>query len=105
MLRVKPGEVSTTTGGGPARKSETDPERARGVAANIWGRQTARALAQQLGVTTTTLRNNVCLQDGKRSVIKCAAPTTRSVGVTVKLLDTLDVVIGAFQRPTGECDL
>lgn len=79
--------------------------RASGAAADEWGRETARALAQQLGATKPTLRSNECLLDGKRLVIKCAAPGTDSVGVTFKMLDRLDEVVGAFQRDDGAFDL
>lgn len=79
--------------------------RASGAAADEWGRQTARALAQQLGATKLSLRSNECLLEGKRLVIKCAAPDTDSVGVTFKMLDRLDEVVGAFQRDDGAFDL
>jgi hypothetical protein len=72
--------------------------RASGAAADQWGRNTARALAQHLGATKPTLRSNECLLHGRRVVIKCAAPDTDSVGVTFKMLDRLDEIVGAFQR-------
>lgn len=80
-------------------------DRASGAAADEWGRQTARELAQQLGATKRTLRSNECLLDGKRIVIKSAAPGTDSVGVTFKMLDRLDEVLGAFQRDDGAFDI
>jgi hypothetical protein len=35
--------------------------------------------------------------DGKRVVIKCAACGTDQVGVTLKMLERLDAIVGAFQ--------
>ena len=78
--------------------------RASGAAADQWGRNTARALAQHLGATKPTLRSNECLLHGRR-VIKCAAPDTDSVGVTFKMLDRLDEIVGAFQRYDGAFEL
>jgi len=80
-------------------------DRASGAAADEWGRLTARALAQQIGATSASLRSNECLLDGKRVVIKCARPNTDSVGVTFKMLDRLDEVVGAFQRADGAFDI
>jgi hypothetical protein len=41
--------------------------------------------------------SNEATLDGKKVVIKCAASATDSVGVTFKMLDRLDSIIGAFQ--------
>lgn len=77
-------------------------DRASGAAAGKWGRETARALARQLGATAPVGNNsNECLLDGKRVVIKCAKPATSSVGVTFHMLKKLDAVAGAFQRDDG----
>lgn len=76
-----------------------------GAAADRWGRETAKALAQRLGAAKFALRSNECLLDGKRVVIKCAKPDTHSVGVTFKMLGRLDEVLGAFQRDDGAFDL
>lgn len=80
-------------------------DRASGAAASKWGKQTARALAQKLGATKPTGNSNECRLDGQRVVIKCAAPATDSVGVTFKMLDRLDAVVGAFQRDDGAFEL
>jgi len=80
-------------------------DRASGAAADEWGRQTARALAQRLGATNPTRHSNEYLLDGKRVVIKCAGPDTDSVGVTFQMLDRLDEVLGAFQRADGAFDI
>jgi hypothetical protein len=80
-------------------------DRAGGAAAARWGKQTARALAQKLGATKPTGESNECLMDADRVVIKCAAPATDRVGVTFKMLDRLDAVVGAFQRDDGAFEL
>lgn len=42
---------------------------------------------------------------GKRGVIKCLARKTKNVGVTVKVLGTLDSVIAAIQLPARSFQL
>src|SRR5262249_49901918 len=66
-------------------------DRASGAAANEWGRVTARAIASKIGTSNEATLN------GEKVVIKCAASATDSVGVTFKMLDRLDSIIGAFQ--------
>lgn len=72
-------------------------DRASGAAANEWGRVTARAIASKIGAAMKGRTSNEATLDGKRIVIKCAASATDSVGVTFKMLDRLDSIIGAFQ--------
>jgi hypothetical protein len=76
-----------------------------GAAANQWGRETARKIASQIDATMQRRGSNEALLDGKRVVIKCAATTTDSVGVTYKMLETLNSVIGAFQLDDGTFEL
>jgi hypothetical protein len=49
--------------------------------------------------------SNEATPDGKRVVIKCAARATDSVGVTFKMLETLDAAIAAFQLEGGSFEL
>lgn len=49
--------------------------------------------------------SNEALLNGQNVVIKCAAPATDSVGVTYKILEKLDAVIGAFQLDDGSFEL
>lgn len=72
-------------------------DRVTGAAANAWGRATARAIAAKIGAVMKGRTSNEATLDGKKVVIKCAASATDSVGVTFKMLDRLDSVIGAFQ--------
>jgi hypothetical protein len=72
-------------------------DRVSGAAANEWGRVTARAIASKIGAVMKGQTSNEATLDGKKVVIKCAASATDSVGVTFKMLDRLDSIIGAFQ--------
>lgn len=58
---------------------------------------TARAIASKIGAVMKGRTSNEATLDGKKVVIKCAASATDSVGVTFKMLDRLDSIIGAFQ--------
>lgn len=80
-------------------------DRASGAAANKWGRATARAIAAEIGAIMKGLSSNEAVFDGRTVVIKCAATSTDSVGVTFKMLDQLDSIIGAFQRDDGSFEL
>lgn len=68
-----------------------------GATANHWGRTTARAIAEKMGACLLSKNSNECLLNGTHAVIKCGKPNTDSVGVTYKMLERLDVVIGAFE--------
>jgi hypothetical protein len=72
-------------------------DRASGAAANEWGRVTARAIASKIGAVIKSGTSNEATLNGEKVVIKCAASATDSVGVTFKMLDRLDSIIGAFQ--------
>ncbi|TCV23595.1 hypothetical protein [Vibrio crassostreae] len=76
-----------------------------GAAANDWGRQTARIIAEKLGTSISSKISNECIYKDSRVVIKCAKVDTDSVGVTYKMLERLDFVIGAFQQESGEFEL
>jgi hypothetical protein len=72
-------------------------DRASGAAANTWGREVARKIAQKIGAVMKGRSSNEASWNGKRIVIKCAATKTDKVGVTYKMLENLDSVMGAFQ--------
>jgi hypothetical protein len=80
-------------------------DRVSGAAANEWGRDTARAIASKIGAVMKGRSSNEAVLDGKKVVIKCAASATDSVGVTFKMLDHLDSIIGAFQLDDGSFEL
>jgi hypothetical protein len=78
---------------------------ASGAAANKWGRETARQIAPRIGAVMLGSGSNEATFGGKRVVIKCAARKTNSVGVTFKMLEALDAVIGAFQLDDGSFEV
>jgi len=80
-------------------------DQASGAAANEWGRETARQIASRIGAEMLGSGSNEASLDGKRVVIKCAGRATDSVGVTFKMLETLDAVIAAFQLDDGSFEL
>ena len=80
-------------------------DQASGAAANEWGRETARQIASRIGAVMLGPGSNEASLDGKRVVIKCAGRVTESVGVTFKMLETLDAVIAAFQLDDGSFEL
>ncbi len=72
-------------------------DRITGATAAKWGRETARKIAAAIGASPPTVNSNECTLDGRRIVIKCAAPKTDSVRVTYQMLDRISEIIGAFQ--------
>jgi hypothetical protein len=80
-------------------------DRISGAAASRWGLETAPQIAAQIGAAMQRRGSNEALLNGQKVVIKCAAPATDSVGVTHKMLERLDSVIGAFQLDDGSFEL
>jgi hypothetical protein len=78
---------------------------ASGAKANKWGRETARQIASLIGAVMLTSNSNEASLDGKRVIIKCSARATGRVGVTFKILGSLDSVIGAFRLNDGSFEL
>lgn len=50
-------------------------------------------------------KSNEAMFRGKRTVIKCAAMNTSSVGVSYLMLERIHSVIGAFKQPDGSYNL
>src|SRR5947207_12418651 len=80
-------------------------DRASGARASKWGHETARALAARIGASSMRRSSNECRYKGLLAVIKCAGAATKSVGVTYKMLDRLEIVIGAFECEDGTFEL
>ena len=78
---------------------------ASGAAANQWGRAIAREIAEKIGAAMVSTNSNECTFKNEQAVIKCAKPDTDSVGVTYKMLERLNVVIGAFQTENGNFEI
>ena len=76
-----------------------------GAAANEFGRKTARALAAKIGAQSASATANEFLFDDRIISLKCASRHTQSVGVTYKMLERVDAVVGAFEASDGLFDL
>jgi hypothetical protein len=75
--------------------------RQSGAEADRYGRECARKIATALGATQIKIRSNECVFKGERVVIHCAQRRTKSVGVTLRMLEGLDAVLGAFEQDDG----
>jgi hypothetical protein len=76
-------------------------DRETGAAGNAFGHETAPRIAQALGATRLSKSSNEFALQGRRLVIKCARVNTSSVGVTYKMLDRIEAVLGAFEEQDG----
>jgi hypothetical protein len=76
-----------------------------GAAANKYGRETARLIMKELSTEPISKISNECMLDGRRVAIKCSRAYTKQVGVSYKMLERLDGVIGAFETNTGNYEL
>lgn len=79
--------------------------RETGAAGNEYGHQMAPKIAAAIGATMTRPGSNEVSWNGKRAVIELARVSTSNMGVTYPVVDTLDVVIGAFQHKSGAYDV
>jgi hypothetical protein len=70
-----------------------------------WGRETRAGWPANWAPLVYRTRANECVLDGTQTVITCAAIKTDDVGVTYKMLDRLDAVIGAFELDDGSFEL
>jgi hypothetical protein len=62
-------------------------------------------LAKALGASIPTGGSNECILDGQPVVIKCAAASTDSVGVTFLMLKRVARIIGAFETSKNTFDV
>lgn len=76
-----------------------------GAAANKYGRETARLIMKELSTEPISKISNECILDGRRVVIKCSKVNTKQVGVSYRMLERLDGVIGAFESDTDSYEL
>ena len=67
-----------------------------GAAANRFGRETAIKIANLLGLKRTSNKSNEVLYNGNNAVIKSARLGNHYSGVTLKMLDSIDLVIEAL---------
>ncbi len=76
-----------------------------GAEANKYGRETAVKIMNALGSKPINKNTNECILDGKRVAIKCSRKYTRCIGVSYKMLERLNHVIGAFETDENSYDL
>ncbi len=76
-----------------------------GAEANKYGREMAVKIMSALGSKPIDKNTNECILNGKRVVIKCSRKCTRCVGVSYKMLERLNQVIGAFETDDNIYDL
>ncbi len=77
----------------------------RGALASAWGHESACKIAPLVGASIPEGMSNECVLNGARIVLKCARLKTGSVGVTYKMLERLDEVVGAFEAEDGSFEL
>ena len=76
-----------------------------GAAANKFGKTVARLIAKKLKLKRISNLSNEVSFKGQRAVIKSAHLGNIYIGVTLKMLDRIDLIIAAFENPDGNFDL
>ena len=77
-------------------------DRESGSAAVEYGLKTAKIIAQKLGATKEGPSNsNEYLFNGRHIVIKSARHKPGKIGVSYKMLEKLDAILGAFETDSG----
>ena len=76
-----------------------------GKAGNDFGRENAKRLADAIGATLTKPGSNEARWDGRLVVLKSAAASTASIGVTYLMMTRVDEIVAALQRDDGGFDL
>ncbi|OHB75936.1 MAG: hypothetical protein A2Z25_17270 [Planctomycetes bacterium RBG_16_55_9] len=79
--------------------------RETGAAANEFGKNAARKIAQQLQLKRASKVSNEVSYNGQRAVIKSAHLGNHYIGVTLNRLDRIDLIIAAFENTDGHFDL
>jgi hypothetical protein len=72
-----------------------------GAEGNSYGRECGKRIASALGAQRVSARSNECDFNGERIVIHCARLRTKTVGVTRRMVEKLQAVLGAFERKDG----
>lgn len=80
-------------------------DEATGAAGDSFGRETAPLIARAIGATMSRRGSNEAAYKAGRIVIKCAGKDTNSVGVTYRMLEGLDGIVGAFECRDGSFDV
>ena len=75
--------------------------RESGAQANEYGRVTAHKIAEALGATPTSKTSNEFELNGRKITIRCARSTTTNFGMTFKMLERVDSILGAVEQENG----
>ena len=91
----------------PEKRAVMGQDQGSGAAANEYGRLMGQRIAAKIGAEpdASTGNGNEFVLGGERVALKCARTRTTSVGVTYKMLERLNSVIGAFEAEDGRYDL
>ena len=76
-----------------------------GAKANEYGHKMAKLLAEKILATPISDSSNEFAFLGKLITIRCAQQNTKDVGVTLKMLNRIDAVVGAFESSDGRYEL
>jgi len=76
-------------------------DRESGAEASRYGHECGERIAAALGTRLLGGASNECLLSGERVVINCAHNATPEVGVSYRMVNTLDAVLGAFEDANG----
>jgi len=72
-----------------------------GAEGNRYGREFGKRVATALGAKKVSSGSNECDFNGERIVIHCARMKTGTVGVTRRMVEKLQAVLGAFEQVDG----
>jgi hypothetical protein len=87
------------------RESAMPQDEFTGEAGRTFGRETAPLIARAIGATMLGSESNEATYRGRHIVIKCARRNTGKVGVTYRMLERVDTVVGAFQQTDGSFEV
>jgi len=76
-------------------------DRDSGAQADRWGRDQAKNIATSIGAQMVRNGSNEVVYENCRAVLKGARSATTKVGVSYKMLEHIDAVLGAFENSNG----
>lgn len=76
-----------------------------GAAANRFGKQAAGKIAGLLGLKRLSNVSNEVLYQGRRAVIKSAHLGNGYIGVTLNMLERVEIIIAAFENTDAHYEL
>jgi hypothetical protein len=76
-----------------------------GAAANSWGRECAKSIAQAIGAQMIDENSNEAILNGEHVGIHCAGKRTKSIGASTQMLAHIVAVLGAFEQDEGAFDV